>query len=73
MGAEHPSQRHPDGELGSTPPTGRPIDVQTFQLYRVVNGRLAEHWEVADVARMMAQLSVDPNVPPDHLATEIAA
>ena len=27
-----------------------------FQLYRIENGQLAEHWEVADYALLMRQL-----------------
>jgi predicted ester cyclase len=29
-----------------------------FQLYRIANDQLAEHWEVADVATLMRQLEV---------------
>jgi len=36
--------------------TGRSIDAMAFQLYRVENGQLAEHWEVADYALLMRQL-----------------
>jgi len=27
-----------------------------FQLYRIANGQLAEHWEVADFATLLRQL-----------------
>jgi len=27
-----------------------------FQLYRIANGQLAEHWEVADFTTLMNQL-----------------
>ena len=59
-----------DGPIGDLPPTGRHIDVEAFQLYRVVDGRLAEHWEVADVARMMAQLQAGPDGAPDPQTSE---
>jgi steroid delta-isomerase-like uncharacterized protein len=36
--------------------TGRSIDAMAFQLYRIENGQLAEHWEVADYALLMRQL-----------------
>ena len=36
--------------------TGRSIGAMAFQLYRIENGQLAEHWEVADYALIMRQL-----------------
>lgn len=36
--------------------TGRRIDAMAFQLYRVENSQLAEHWEVADFATLARQL-----------------
>jgi len=36
--------------------TSRRIDAMAFQLYRIQNGQLAEHWEVADFAMLMQQL-----------------
>lgn len=36
--------------------TGRRIDAMAFQLYRIENGQLAEHWEVADFSTIMRQL-----------------
>ncbi len=36
--------------------TGRRIDAMAFQLYRIHNGQLSEHWEVADFATLMQQL-----------------
>lgn len=50
------------GPMGDVPPTGRRMSVEAFQLYRIENGQLAEHWEVADVASLMRQLSA-PDVP----------
>ena len=37
--------------------TGRRIDAMAFQLYRIEAGRLAEHWEVADFATLLRQLT----------------
>lgn len=37
--------------------TGRKIDAMAFQLYRIEAGQLAEHWEVADFATIMRQLT----------------
>ncbi|SCK15550.1 conserved hypothetical protein, steroid delta-isomerase-related [Variovorax sp. HW608] len=46
------------GEFAGLRPTGRPIDAMAFQLYRIQDGRLAEHWEVADFATLLRQLQV---------------
>jgi predicted SnoaL-like aldol condensation-catalyzing enzyme len=35
---------------------GNAVDVRAFQLYRIENGQLAEHWEVADFATMVEQI-----------------
>lgn len=37
--------------------SGKKVDVMAFQLYRIHNGQLAEHWEVADFATLMRQLN----------------
>jgi len=44
------------GEFIGLKATGRRIDAMAFQLYRIQNGQLAEHWEVADFAALMQQL-----------------
>lgn len=33
-----------------------PVDAKAFQLYRIENGKLAEHWEVADFATLVQQI-----------------
>lgn len=35
---------------------GNQIDAAAFQLYRIENGQLAEHWEVADFMTLFRQL-----------------
>lgn len=35
---------------------GNYVDAQAFQLYRISNGQLAEHWEVADFAALLQQI-----------------
>jgi len=45
-----------NGEFIGLEPTGRRIDAMAFQLYRIENGQLAGHWEVADYALLMRQL-----------------
>src|SRR5258708_20907026 len=44
------------GEFIGLKPTGRRIDAMAFQLYRIHNGQLSEHWEVAAFATLMHQL-----------------
>jgi steroid delta-isomerase-like uncharacterized protein len=39
-------------------PTGKRVDAMAFQLYRIANGQLAEHWELADFSTLMRQLEV---------------
>jgi steroid delta-isomerase-like uncharacterized protein len=46
------------GEFLGRQPTGKRVDAMAFQLYRVANGRLAEHWEVADFPTLMRQLEL---------------
>lgn len=44
------------GDFGTIKATGNQIDAMAFQLYRIANGQLAEHWEVADFMTLMRQL-----------------
>jgi steroid delta-isomerase-like uncharacterized protein len=39
--------------------TGRKISVRTFDLFRVQDGKFAEHWGVTDTMAMMQQLGVE--------------
>jgi len=45
------------GELLGYPASGNRVDITNFQLYRLEDSRLAEHWEVADYATLMSQLA----------------
>ncbi len=38
-------------------PTGRKISFATIDIWRVENGKFAEHWDLVDVAGMEKQLS----------------
>lgn len=44
------------GDFIGLKPTGRKIDAMAFQLYRIQNGQLAEHWEITDFSTLMRQL-----------------
>ena len=44
------------GDYGGFKAKGNPVDAAAFQLYRVSNGQLAEHWEVADFVTLVQQI-----------------
>ncbi len=46
----------PTGELYGVPPTGRRFDAEHIHIWRVTDGRLAEHWMVRDDLGAMRQL-----------------
>jgi predicted ester cyclase len=37
-------------------PTGRPFTLRTIDIWRVENGKLAEHWDIVDYAGLQKQL-----------------
>lgn len=40
------------------PPSGRPIDIQVFDVARVIDGRIAEHWGCPDRFALLQQTGV---------------
>lgn len=44
-----------DGPLWGRPATGRPIDITVMDVMRVVDGRIVEHWGVADRLAVLKQ------------------
>jgi steroid delta-isomerase-like uncharacterized protein len=46
------------GELLGIAATGRTIEIETVDVMRVVNGKITEHWGVANLLKMMTQLGV---------------
>lgn len=44
------------GDFGAFKAKGNAIHAAAFQLYRIENGRLAEHWEVADFMTLFKQM-----------------
>ena len=52
------------GELrmpwGSIPPTGKRVSWQSVRIYRVIDGKIAEHWAVRDDITMLMQLGALP-------------
>jgi steroid delta-isomerase-like uncharacterized protein len=48
------------GTFGPYEARGNEVDAQAFQLYRIENGQLAEHWEVADLLTLFQQMQRAP-------------
>jgi steroid delta-isomerase-like uncharacterized protein len=44
------------GDFAGIKAKGNRVDARAFQLYRIANGQLAEHWKVADFMTLMNQL-----------------
>jgi len=49
------------GMLGSIPATNKQIRNRGILIYRIVNGKVAEHWEILDMLSAMQQLGVFPS------------
>jgi len=47
------------GDFMGIPATGKEVVVAIADFFRIENGRIAEHWGVADMASMMEQLGGD--------------
>ena len=45
-----------DGPFAGNAPTGRPIRIDVFDVLRVVDGRVVEHWGVPDRLRVLMQI-----------------
>lgn len=48
------------GEFFGIPATGRSFSIPGIDVYRLADGKLAEHWHVVDVYSMLIQLGVLP-------------
>jgi predicted ester cyclase len=48
------------GEFMGVPPTGRSFSVQHMHMYRVADGKVAEHWACRDDLGQFAQLGLTP-------------
>ena len=47
------------GELDGVPATGKAITVNAFTVFRLVDGKIAEEWELVDELGMMLQLGME--------------
>ncbi|MCG8589495.1 MAG: ester cyclase [Proteobacteria bacterium] len=45
-----------EGDLLNLPPTGKSVDFDAIDNWRIEGGRLAEIWHVEEVAKLMAQI-----------------
>ena len=52
--------------FGSINPRGKPITVMAINIFRITNGKMVEHWGLADRLNALQQLGVVP--PPGQLS-----
>jgi steroid delta-isomerase-like uncharacterized protein len=48
------------GEFFGVPPTGKQFTIASIDLDRLANGKIVEHWSIADQLGLMQQLGVIP-------------
>jgi steroid delta-isomerase-like uncharacterized protein len=48
------------GEFMGLPPSGKPYTIGEIHIFRIADGRVAEHWHQADLLGMMRQLGAIP-------------
>ncbi len=51
------------GELQGMPPTGKEVSFSAMDFITLVNGKVAEEWEIADTIGLMQQIGVTPTLP----------
>jgi len=51
------------GEFMGIAPTGKPVVVMKMDVFRVVNGKVVEHWDAVDRLGLLQQLGVVPKIP----------
>ncbi len=44
------------GEWLGNPPTGNPLNYDVVDIFRIENGKIAEHWDVADTLKLFTQV-----------------
>ena len=52
-----------EGEFLGIAPTGRTIQFETVDAMRVTNGKITEHWGVANLFSLMQQLGATFSIP----------
>jgi predicted ester cyclase len=48
------------GPFAGIPPTGRPVTINRIAIFRVVDGRITESWNVVDMLGALQQLGAAP-------------
>ena len=48
------------GTLQGIPPTGKKFSMRGIDIFRVVDGKIVEHWDAVDQLGMLQQLGVIP-------------
>lgn len=54
------SQGTNTGSIMGHPPTGKTMRTTVFDSFRLVDGKIVEHWGVADTLGMMGQIGIAP-------------
>jgi len=49
-----------NGPLGEIPPSGKEVKFPLFITYRIANGKIAEHWMLADMLTVLQQIGAMP-------------
>ena len=52
-------QASQSGQLSDTPPINTEVDFRLFTIFRLVDGKIAEEWEIMDELAMMTQLGFE--------------
>ncbi len=52
------------GHFRGAPPTGNPVEVNLYRMYRLAGGRIAEHWALLDTVTLLRQIAAQPS--PDN-------
>ncbi len=50
-----------DGPFRGAPPTGNPVAVNVYRMYRLAGGKIAEHWALLDTATLLRQIAAQPS------------
>jgi len=53
-----------EGDFLGVPPTGRRINVPGISIFRIADGKIAEHWGEEDALGWMQQIGAIPALPP---------
>ena len=54
------------GSFMNMPPTGNKVSYKVIDIFRLTNGKVVEHWGIGDNMKMMQQLGVIPEGPPEE-------